>query len=311
MLETDPDVPTALSLSPSVVPAGLGPADLVSAYDLPVTVGGAGETVAVVEADSDPVAESDLAVYRSQYGLPACTSGSGCFTVLSTQPWPIPETDDFDRETAADLDMVSAACPLCRILLVTAASLSTGDLLTRVSLAAAKAKFVSLSYGGPDYSGQTGDDGVFNHPGDVFTVSSADGGYSGGADYPADSQYVTAVGGTVLSRDASTARGWTESAWAGSGTGCSLFDPVPPWQSQTITGPLCSMRAASDVSAVASNLAIYDSVGGSLAGGGRWAGWTVVAGTSLSAPLIAGGYALAGGVKASDYAASYPYTRGT
>ena len=41
--------------------------------------GGAGETVAIVDAYDDPTAEADLATYRSQYGLPACTTANGCF----------------------------------------------------------------------------------------------------------------------------------------------------------------------------------------------------------------------------------------
>ena len=75
-------------------------------------------------------------------------------------------------------------------------------------------------------------------------------------EYPAASQYVTAVGGTTLTQ-ASNARGWTESAWSGAGSGCSSFEPKPSWQQDTG----CAKRTVADVSADAdpnSGLGVYD-----------------------------------------------------
>ncbi|MGZ4575584.1 MAG: hypothetical protein ACXVXY_11405, partial [Mycobacteriaceae bacterium] len=63
-------------------PVGYGPADLQSAYNLSATAGG-GATVAIVDAYNDPTAASDLALYRSTFGLPACTTASGCLRQVS------------------------------------------------------------------------------------------------------------------------------------------------------------------------------------------------------------------------------------
>ena len=111
--------------------------------------------------------------------------------------------------------------------------LNTADLGTAVNEAVALgAKFVSNSYGGARRPLRTPAPtrSYFNHPGVAITASSGDSGY--GVEYPAASQYVTAVGGTSLARAAAAARGWTETAWSGAGTGCSAYDPKPSWQTR-------------------------------------------------------------------------------
>jgi subtilase family serine protease len=133
----------------------------------------------------------------------------------------------------------------------------------------------------------------FNHPGIPITVSSGDSGY--GVEYPAASPYVTAVGGTSLTR-ASNPRGWTESAWSGAGSGCSAYEPKPGWQKDTG----CARRTVADVSAVAdpnTGVSVYDTNCNSLQSllGNCFTGWGTVGGTSVGAPLIAGVYGLAGG----------------
>src|SRR5207248_5292674 len=130
-------------------------------------------------------------------------------------------------------------CPNCQILLVQAASNSLSDLMTAVDYAAARASYVSNSYGGNEFSGETTYESHFNHPGVAITASSGDGGY--GVEFPAASQYVTAVGGTRLDR-ASDNRGWTETAWSGAGSGCSAYVAKPAWQ----TNSGCSRRAVAD-----------------------------------------------------------------
>jgi subtilase family serine protease len=154
-------------------------------------------------------------------------------------------------EISLDLDMASAICPNCHILLVEAKSSSMANLGTAVNEAVSLgAKYVSNSYGGGESSSDaTYDSAYFNHPGVAITVSAGDAGY--GAEYPAASKYVTAVGGTRLSTS-STTRGWTESVWRtssaeGTGSGCSAYDTKPAWQ--TDTG--CAKRMIADVSAVA------------------------------------------------------------
>ena len=298
---TDVREPGAFKLQavvPNVTPSGLSPANLDSAYKLSASAG-SGQTVAIVDAYNDPNAASDLAVYRSQYGLPACTAASGCFRQVSqtgstTLP---PGNTGWAGEESLDLDMVSAICPLCHIILVEATAATDADLYAAEDEAVALgAKFVSNSWGGPESSAQTSDDAHFNHKGVAITVSSGDN--ATGAEYPATSQYVTAVGGTHLTTS-TNARGWTESAWSDAGSGCSGYDAKPTWQTVTTN---CAKRAEADVSAVAdpaTGVAVYQTYGAS--------GWTVYGGTSVAAPVIAGVYALAGAPGAADYAASYPY----
>ncbi|MFJ1971938.1 putative Ig domain-containing protein [Streptomyces sp. NPDC087903] len=297
----------AAAVSPDAAAAvsGLSPANLHSAYNLPST-GGSGLTVAVVDAYNDPNAAADLATYRSQFGLSACTKANGCFKQVSqtgsTTSLPTNDTG-WAGEEALDIDMVSAVCPNCNIILVEASSANDSDLGTAENEAVSLgAKFVSNSWGGDESSSQTGEDtSYFKHPGVAITVSSGDSAY--GAEYPATSQYVTAVGGTALSTS-SNSRGWTESVWKtssteGTGSGCSAYDPKPSWQ--TDTG--CSKRMEADVSAVAdpaTGVAVYDTYGGS--------GWAVYGGTSASAPIVAGVYALAGTPGSGDYPAKYPYS---
>src|SRR5262249_39812713 len=104
-------------------PAGaLGPADIQSAYRLPSA--GAGQTVAIVDAFGDANAEQDLAAFRAQYGLPACTTANGCFHKVDQAGGTSYPADDpgWGLETSLDLDAVSAACPQCNILLIQSTS---------------------------------------------------------------------------------------------------------------------------------------------------------------------------------------------
>ena len=238
---------------------GYGPADIQSAYQLAGATSG-GRTVAIVDAYHDPKAEADLAAYRSHFGLPACTKANGCFKQVNQNgaAAPLPSTDyGWALEISLDLDMVSATCPDCKILLVEANSATDTDLYQAVDTAAATPGVIAISnsYGGGETAAQTtSSDPHFNHPGVAITASSGDSGY--GASYPAASKYVTAVGGTSLTT-ASNARGWTETAWSGAGSGCSAYDAKPTWQ--TDTG--CARRTIADVSAVAdpnTGVAVYD-----------------------------------------------------
>ncbi|MCW7942233.1 peptidase S8 [Streptomyces hygroscopicus] len=290
-------------------PTGYGPSDLQSAYGLTdaASSNGSGETIAVVDAYDDPNAESDLAQYRSYYGLPDCTSDNGCFTKVGQtgSTTSLPSTDSgWAGEISLDLDMASAVCPNCSILLVEAKSASTANLGTAVNEAVKLgAKFVSNSYGGAESSSDpTYDSKYFNHPGVAITVSAGDNGY--GAEYPAASKYVTSVGGTALSTS-SNSRGWTESVWntsstEGTGSGCSAYDAKPSWQ----TDSGCSKRMIADVSAVAdpaTGVSVYDTYGDGT-------GWVTYGGTSASAPIIAGVYALAGTPSSGSYPARFPYS---
>ncbi|WP_153545786.1 S53 family peptidase [Streptomyces sp. RB17] len=297
---------------------GYMPSDLRSAYKLGGT-SGSGRTVAIVDAMDDPNAESDLAAYRSAYGLPSCTTANGCFRKVnqSGNASPMPSGDyGWAEEISLDLDMVSATCPGCHILLVEANSANVPDLMRAEDTAATTSGVVSVSnsWGGAEDNTVTSVDSHFNHPGVAITASSGDSGY--GVSWPASSPYVTAVGGTSLSK-ASNSRGWTESAWSGAGSGCSAYEAKPSWQHDSG----CARRTVADVAAVAdpnTGVAVYDTYNN--CGGGMLCdtelqlglaqgadGWVQVGGTSASSPIIASVYALAGNTSQVT-GGSYPYS---
>jgi subtilase family serine protease len=300
---------TAAKASPAVAVAGYGPSDLQSAYNLANAESGltGTPTVAIVDAYNDPYAASDLATYRSQFGLGACTAGtsaSSCLRIVNQSGGTRLPTSNggWAEEESLDLDMVSAICPSCHILLVEASSASFGNLGTAVDYAAGQPGVVAISnsYGGSDAADSTYGH-YYQHSGIAVTASAGDSGY--GAEYPASSDYVTAVGGTSLTHQASNGRAWTETAWSGTGSGCSAYNTQPSWQSTSVTG--CANRAEADVSADAdpnTGVAVYDSY--SYRG---YRGWLVFGGTSVASPIIASVYAL-GGVQASVNEANLPYS---
>jgi subtilase family serine protease len=296
---------TAAKAGPAgTVVNGYGPANLQSAYGL-TSSGRATETVAIVDAYNDPYAASDLATYRSQFGLGLCaagTSSSSCLRIVNQSGGTRLPTSNggWAQEESLDLDMVSAICPSCHILLVEASSASFGNLGTAVRYAASVPGVVAISnsYGGSDAKDSTYG-GYYNHPGIAVTASAGDSGY--GAEYPASSDYVTAVGGTSLTK-ASNSRGWSETVWSGTGSGCSIYNTQPSWQASI--GTACSNRAEADVSADAdpnTGVAVYDSY--SYQG---YRGWLEFGGTSVASPIIASVYALAGNT-ASANGGNLPY----
>lgn len=282
-------------------PTGYAPSDLVSAYHL--AGASSTKTIAIVDAYDNPNAESDLNAYRAQYGLSPCTTANGCFTKVNQNGGSTMPAGDtgWGQEIDLDIEMASAICPTCHILLVEASSNGFVDLGTAVNRAAAMgATAISNSYGtSGEFSGETTYSSYYNHPGIAVTASSGDNGY--GAAFPAVDNHVVAVGGTSLRRDSTTSRGWTETAWSGAGSGCSSFFVKPSWQ--TDTG--CSRRMEADVSAVAdpnTGVSVYDSYGST---GGL--NWYVFGGTSVASPIIASVYALANNTGTTDYPAKFAY----
>jgi subtilase family serine protease len=280
-------------------PSGYGPTQLRTAYSLPSTSAGTGQTIAIVDAYDDPNIEKDLGVYSTQFGLPACTTANGCFKkVNQTGGTKYPRANSgWALEISLDVEIAHALCPNCKILLVEASSTSFADLLAAEDYARAHATVVSNSWGGGESSGELSYDIHFASTGIPTTFSSGDSGY--GVEYPAASQFVTAVGGTTLNLTSGNAR-LSEMVWSGAGSGCSGYEPKPSWQKDTG----CSRRTVADVAADANpntGAAIYDSV--------RYngqSGWFTVGGTSLASPIIASTYALAGN-GASTLDGSYPY----
>ncbi|MBF9069149.1 S53 family peptidase [Streptacidiphilus fuscans] len=272
----------------AALPAGFGPADLQAAYKLPST-GGANQTVAIVDAGDDASAEADLAVYRATYGLPACTTADGCFTKVNQTgaSAPLPADQGWGIEIALDVDMVSAACPQCHILLVESDDASSQNLAASVDTAVRLgATEVSNSYGATEGNGIQAYAPDYAHPGVAIFASSGDSGY-GIPIVPAAYSSVIAVGGTSLTKDVS-ARGWSETAWGGAGSGCSAWIDKPAWQRDQD----CPGRMTADVSADAdpnTGPAVYDANPHD-----GTPGWGVVGGTSAASPFLAGVVAQAG-----------------
>ena len=260
-------------------PSGYGPSDLQTAYSLTTYSenNGSGETVAVVDAYDDPNAASDLAVYRKQFGLPACGS-NGCFTKVAMGK---KQNAGWGQEESLDVDMVSAICPNCNILLVEASNPSSRSLAAAERYATAHASYVSNSWGGPE--GDRRVDKAFKVSGVAITASTGDDGYNATASWPAILPWVVGVGGTSLT----STNPREETAWSGAGSGCSKIYKTPYFQQGVTTG--CTKRAQADSSADANpntGVAVYDTF--------SQPGWEVFGGTSVSSPITASVFALAG-----------------
>ncbi len=284
--------------SRAIFPSGLGAGDIESAYNIDTTLG-TGITVAVVDAFGYAAIESDLATYRSTFGLPPCTIASGCLTVVNDngQTTPLPaDNTDWIGETALDVDMVSAACPMCKIVVVQAGADGNSGLdIGQMAAVKLGVNTISDSWGGPEDSGTGQEDPSFNNAGIGTFAAAGDDGFNQfqmgeiGPSYPSTSTYVIAVGGTTLTTNpgaGSGVRPWDEIAWSDGGSSCSTQIPKPPYQPASAA---CNMRAASDVSAAADGgtqgIATFIAKQG---------GWMQVDGTSAASPITAALFAGAG-----------------
>jgi hypothetical protein len=303
------------SATPLAAPAGLGAGSLRTAYGVTPVAGpfaaptAASPIIAVVAAYGYGKAEGDLATYRTQFGLPPCRSNAtnpaqGCFVKYnqtgSTSGLPKQNTG-WAQEQALDLQMASAMCPSCRLILVEAKSANDYDLAAAHSTAARKIReafgtgtplgAINNSYGIPESANITpGLEANFNQPGIPVVASSGDKGY--GVSWPSSLPTVVAVGGTTLTA-AANPRGYTETAWSGAGSGCSTRYAKPAWQ----TDGGCAMRTVADLSAVAdpaTGVAVYGPIFGTLSG------WMVFGGTSVASPIVAGLYGANGAVSQAD-----------
>lgn len=301
----------------AAAPIGLGPAELQAAYKIdPTRTATPTPTIAIVDAYGYPELEADLAVYRAQYKLPPCTTANGCLKIVNqngqTAPLPPspPANDDWTVETALDVDAASAACPLCKILVVQADDNGAGMYIAQNTAVQLGATVISNSWGQPELAadGLAVTEPYFNHPGVAVFVASGDFGYNNlvladatlhGPPYPGTSQYTISVGATRLERDATSARGWKESAWSttltngqidpaagAGGSGCSLAIPKPAYQTKSP----CAYKATTDISAVgdpATGFSVYNTHAPNRQ-------WLSVGGTSASAPFVAAIFAATG-----------------
>lgn len=296
--------------TPNGIPAGLSPQQLHEAYDLPYSTPGvsAGQTIAIIGAYDDPTAEADLNTYSTQFGLPSCTAANGCFRKVNESggtDFP-PFEKDWAGEISVDVQMAHAICTDCHILLIEATTASFLNLETAVQTAVKMgATEISNSYVGGEWVGISNT--AYEHPGIVFTAASGDCGYlnlscegtTAYANFPASAPNVIGVGGTRLTLGSS---GWESVAWSGSGSGCSTYFAAPAWQiaNPGFAATGCgSQRSVADLAVDAdpySGVAVYNS---SESAGSP--GWGVWGGTSVSSPIVAAMYALAGGAHGAAF----------
>ena len=263
--------------------------DLQAAYGLSAAAkqGGRGVTVASIASYAYPGAASDLAVYRKSMGLPACVQSSGCLRIVneSGRSAPLPPQNrtgvHWPLEAALDLDMVSAICPNCKLLLVLAKSDADADLAAAVTTAASSAAVIDAGYSGAEDRASLS---AYDHSGRVIAAPAGDEGY--GPRQPCSFAGVVCVGGTTLTPPGQNGRSWTERAWQSGGSGCSTYVSKPQWQHLKE----CTMRSEADVAAVAdpqSGVAVYD------AGDG---GWLQAGGTSTASAIVAAAFAVGPGL---------------
>lgn len=288
-------------------PGGIHPDAMRTAYGVNAiagSTGGAGMTIAIVDAYDSPSAEADLNFFSAQFGLPACTSAAGCFTkVGQTGTADLPQRDSgWEVEINLDVQWAHAMAPNARILLVEARTPSTADLIAAVDYAKQHANVVSMSWGSNEFGGQAIADAHLVAPGVTFVASSGDTG--GVVGWPASSTNVIAVGGTQLVLDPNTNAIVSETAWgtastgrrgmSGSGGGCSTREFQPSYQLAVLPfSPACARRAIPDIAMAGGNasaVSVYVSMQG---------GWFGVYGTSLSAPMWAGLVAVADAMRGS------------
>jgi hypothetical protein len=327
---------------------GLTPAQIASAYEYDPAEGGAGQTIALIDAYEDPAIEEDLATFDSHYGLAACTTANGCFTKVSqtgsTTSLPKADKEGWSVEITLDVETAHAVCEKCKILLVEANEPSDADLVTAVKEAVELgATEISNSYGGSE---ETGEEAAYNYPGVVITASAGDDGYYDWDEVnrkkppalperpesPASLPTVVAVGGTSLHLNENGTRS-SETVWnhngpgddvglkdkspeGAAGGGCSTLFTAEPWQ-QNAPGWAASgcgtKRLDNDIAAVAdpyTGFDIYDSYdcGKYCKENGGGEGWETWGGTSLASPIIAAIYGLAGGGGGVSYPAATLYS---
>ena len=277
------------------VSGALSPADLRSHYNVPPTLTGAGQTVAIVDAPGSSNVENDLAAYSAYYNLPPCTKANGCLTQY-TFPQSSSFTSYWGSEPVMDVQMVHAIAPGAKILLVTSASNSAADLFAAVQYALQQpgVTAVSMSWGGSGVSSTAPGDLMLaaTTGGPVAFASSGDGGYESSPQYPAADTYVTAVGGTRI-KSVQWSGNQSDWGWQFSGGGTAASWATTIWMSRVQPQSiLVGERGVPDVSAVAdfqnSAVSIYYSDRWSLGGGTSaaspiWAGVAALFGESLGA----------------------------
>jgi subtilase family serine protease len=250
------------------------PSQVKAAYKLPLT-GGAGTTIAIIDAFDDPTVASDLSVFCSQFGLlpPNFVEHKMSSSINTDGGWAV--------EISLDVQWAHAIAPNATILLVEATTNSFSDLLNAVSYATSQSNVVavSMSWGGGEFVGENSLDSYFVKSGITFFASSGDSG--AGVIYPSASPNVVAVGGTTLNLNGDGSFN-SETAWSGSGGGPSTQEPEPSYQLTYGVQGTSGQRGVPDVSYDAdpnTGFPLYDTTPGPYG-----TGWLIVGGTSAGAP---------------------------
>ena len=284
-------------LDPRCMLSSLTPALLTNAYGLnaigftsrsgsAVVGDGSGETIALIEAYHDPSLASDLATFDSAFYLPdpqlKVVNQAGTKT---NSAWA--------SEESLDVEWAHAIAPGANILVVEARSQSLPDLLAAVDTArhTPGVVVISMSWGFTETRGEIANDATFTtpagHTGITFVAASGDSGPGSGAEYPAASPEVLAVGGTTLNLD-DQGNYLLETAWTSGGGGTSQFEPEPAYQRAVQT---TGRRSTPDVAFDGdpdTGAEVYETP---LSGGPGT--WQTVGGTSLGAPAWAAILAIA------------------
>lgn len=298
------DEPLFASIGHMVAPSGFGPADLKSAYNMPITGYAANRgtgNIAIVIAYHYTNAMNHFNIYSNQFGLPVETSIDQ--TLASNRRFQVvyqgttaPTTNTgWNQEAALDIEMAHAMNPYKKIYLVEANSNSDANLIAAIDKAVTLpgVSVVSMSWGGTEAAGDTANESHFISPGKVFMASSGDVG--GEHSWPAMSPNVLSIGGTHLVLSGST---WTETAWSSGGGGLSSVFARPAYQNGVV-GIVGAWRGGPDISGVAdpaTGVAVYTRLNSTTDG------WAVFGGTSVSAPMTAGIYGFANPLSASTAA---------
>jgi len=294
----------APSRSLAVRSGGYYPNDFRAAYNMGPVGDGSGQTIGFTLWGTS-VSQSDLNTFASNSGTPTIVRGQSGANGIDWIPVNGGSSDTNELvETAMDVEYAHGVAPNSHLkywLADCAFDVTTGNCnpsdtgLEQAISAAANTTdpnlhAVSNSWGGGE-AASTSDPFTSNtnaslqHAAGVgitFYFSSGDQGSSSGGtglpSYPADSPYVVSVGGTTLNTGTGYAYS-SESAWNGSGGGCSTVFSRPSWQTG-IGAATCSGRAEPDVAADAdpnSGADVY--VNGTS---------QQIGGTSLAAPLWSG-----------------------
>ena len=299
----DPEVQTPIRIKgqgqANIV--GLTPSQVKTAYGFAPSNSGSGQTIAIVVAYDNNTIEEDLAFFSETFGLPSCTSDSGCFRKIYAQGKKPGNHKLWSLESALDVEWAHAMAPLAKIILVEAKTAKLTDMMEAVDVAVAtNASVISMSWGLGDSTTRPDLDFHFLAANKTFVAASGD--FGNFVLYPSASPHVISVGGTTLS----VGVGGTylgETAWSDSGGGLSIAEPVPAYQ---VPFNPFDKRGTPDVAYNGdpdTGFAVYNS--NPYFG---LKGWLQIAGTSAGVPQWA---AIIASANSARVAASLPLLTGT